>query len=70
MAVQDKITFADNCVSTAEVMSLLNYRSRQSFWQAVHTQGIPFIRINCRRAVFPRAELMAWLKARTVGGGS
>lgn len=54
-------------IDTREAMRRLSYRSRQSFWVAVHSQGIPHIRINARRIIFPRDAFTAWLESRTVG---
>jgi predicted DNA-binding transcriptional regulator AlpA len=57
-------------LGTAEVMRRLNYRSRQSFWSAVHQGGIPHIRINARHIVFPESALNAWLESRMIGRAS
>jgi predicted DNA-binding transcriptional regulator AlpA len=56
-----------NCLRAREVMALLGYRDRSSFWAAVKTSGIPFIRLSPRRTLFERAALRAFLDSRRVG---
>lgn len=49
-------------------MALLGYKDSASFYQTVRTEGIPAIRVNSRRFLFPRAELNAWLESRYSNG--
>ncbi len=67
MATPNNPTNEPRSLSTAEAMRRLNYRSRQSFWIAVHSQSIPHCRINSRRIIFPEAALIAWIASRTAG---
>lgn len=48
-------------LSSNEVMALLGYRDRGSFWETVYARGIPHVRFNPRVIRFPQAELGAWL---------
>jgi len=58
-----------NCLlSSAVVMEMLGYRNRASFWQFVHSSGLPHIRLNARHIRFDSRALNAWLERRTVGG--
>lgn len=50
-----------------ELFTLLGYRSRAEGWRAVKRAGVPFIRVNARKALFDEREVAAWLAARTVG---
>lgn len=50
-----------------EVMRLLGYSDRASFWTAVHAASVPFYRISPRRVLFERGSLKAWLEDRAVG---
>lgn len=52
--------------TTAEMMALLNCapKSASKFWNTVHTQRVPFTRINARKVVFHRAAVDAWLAKR------
>jgi predicted DNA-binding transcriptional regulator AlpA len=54
-------------LKSREVMHLLGYSDRASFWTAVHAASIPYVRISARRILFERGSLNAWLDARTVG---
>lgn len=49
-------------------MRRLCYRSRGAFWQAVHSQAIPHIRVTGRKVIFPEPAFSRWLESRTVGG--
>ena len=55
----------DRFLSSNEVMSLLGYKDRSSFWNLVCSQGIPHIRLNARVIKFPTAALQAWLEKRS-----
>jgi len=50
-----------------QVMAMLGYSDRSSFWQAVRRSGIPYVRVNARRCIFDHAQLMAWIQRRSVG---
>ena len=54
-------------LTAPEVMKITRHSSRSSFWQMVHSQGLPHIRINSRVIVFDSAAVDAWLESRTVG---
>jgi hypothetical protein len=56
---------------SAELQTLLGYKTRGGFWQAVHKNNLPFIRVSPRRALFERREIERWLKSRRIrnGGG-
>ena len=55
----------DRFLSSKEVMGLLGYKDRSSFWNLVYSQGIPHIRLNARVIKFPTAALQAWLEKRS-----
>lgn len=59
--------FADQFMSGTEVMALLGYRDRGSFWFFVRSRGVPHIVLNQRKIVFDRRALNAWLARRAVG---
>ncbi len=50
------------------VMRALNYKNRQAFMNALPSLGIPYIRVNSRKILIPRAGYNDWLARRTVGG--
>lgn len=50
-----------------EAARLLRYNDRKAFYDAVHRDGIPYLRQNARRYLFPAAPLHAWLSRRAVG---
>lgn len=50
-----------------EVMALLGYTDRASFWLAVKASGLPFIRLSPRRTVFEESAVREFLDRRTVG---
>ncbi len=54
-------------LSAADVMKILGYESRATFWQAVRANAIPHVRLGVRRCVFEESALRAWLASRTVG---
>lgn len=47
----------------------MGYTNRAAFIRAVRRDGIPHIKQNARRFVFPREAFEKWLASRTVGGG-
>lgn len=54
---------------TPEAAKLMGYTNRAAFIRAVRRDGIPHIKQNARRFVFPREAFEKWLASRTVGGG-
>jgi len=50
-----------------EARELLRYGDRKAFLDSVHRDGIPHIRVNQRKLLFPAAAFHAWLGRRTVG---
>lgn len=65
-----RLSLAPAAASTDEVpvetlMAELGYKSRSSFFTAVHSKGIPHLRVNKRKVVFYRNEVEAWKRART-----
>jgi|APCry1669189844_1035258.scaffolds.fasta_scaffold34262_2 predicted DNA-binding transcriptional regulator AlpA len=61
---RDKILDAD------AVMMRLNYRDRSAFWDSVHRNHIPHIRISCRKILFEESTLNDWIDSRRVGAAS
>ena len=55
-------------LKTEAVMRLFGYSDRAAFLVAVHSAGIPYVRINARRFLFEESAINAWLESRTVGG--
>jgi len=54
-------------MTSSDVMKLLNYQSKSTFWSAVHKFGIPYIRINSKHCMFEQSVLQDWLKSKAVG---
>jgi hypothetical protein len=54
--------------TTKEAARLLCYKDTKSLLDATHRDGIPHIKQNARRILFPSAALHAWISRRTVGG--
>jgi len=52
-------------ITPPEVMSLLHYTNRASFWEAAKKEGIPFFKINKRRILFCRRAVENWLQSRS-----
>lgn len=51
-------------ITPSEVMSLLHYTNRASFWEAAKKEGIPFFKITKRRILFCRRGIEKWLQSR------
>lgn len=51
----------------AEVMKLLGYQNRSSFWQFVKRNGIPYVSLGLRTKRFEAAVLRAHIDAKVVG---
>lgn len=54
-------------LTTRQAMRLFDYASNKGFLDFVKQQGVPCLRLNQRRILFPRAALTAWIRRRTVG---
>ena len=52
-------------ITPSEVMSLLHYTNRASFWEAAKKEGIPFFKITKRRILFCRRAVENWLKSKS-----
>jgi len=57
-------------MKSEEAQRLLCYTDKKSFWDFVHAQGVPCVRLNARRILFDRAAVEAWLGRRTIGKGA
>ena len=55
----------EHLLSSTVVMRRLGYRSRSAFWQFVHSNGVPCVRLGLRRIVFDRRQLEDWLERRS-----
>ena len=51
-------------MTPSEVMILLRYTNRASFWEAAKKEGIPFFKITKRRILFCRRGIEKWLRSR------
>ena len=51
----------------AEVMKLLGYRNRSSFWQFVKRTGIPYVSLGLRTKRFETGALRSYIDAKAVG---
>ena len=51
-------------ITPPEVMSLLHYTNRASFWEAAKKEGIPFFKITKRRILFCPRGIEKWLRSR------
>ena len=49
------------------VKPITGHKDDSAFWQFVHRNGVPFVRLGARRIVFEESSLRAWLNSRTVG---
>jgi hypothetical protein len=47
-------------------MQRLGYANRGSFWQFVHLNGVPHIRLNSRTCKFDEAALERWIEQHSV----
>lgn len=55
-------------LTTHEAMALTRHTNPVSFRTFVRrTPDFPRVRVNCRRYLYPRAGVLAWLKRRSVG---
>jgi predicted DNA-binding transcriptional regulator AlpA len=52
-------------ITPSEVMSLLHYTNRASFWEAAKKEGIPFFKITKRRILFCRRAVENWLQSKS-----
>ena len=51
-------------MTSSEVMILLHYTNRASFWEAAKKEGIPSFKITKRRILFCRRGIEKWLQSR------
>lgn len=65
--INERFERTEEMLTAKEVMPLLRYKSRPSFWAAVHAQGVPHVRVSCRRVLFPKVALDAWMQSRSTG---
>lgn len=58
-----------NCETASGLESYLGIREspRDTFWQFVHSSGVPHIRLNRRRIMFSELAVYDWLAKRSVG---
>lgn len=54
-------------LTSREVMALLRYSRPTTFFENVRRLGIPHVRINPRKILFPDAALKRWIELRSVG---
>jgi predicted DNA-binding transcriptional regulator AlpA len=50
-----------------EMMRILGYADRASFWVAIKASGLPHVKVSQRRALFEESVVREWLNSRTVG---
>lgn len=53
--------------TSTEVMQRYRFSSRGKFWEFVHKQAVPHMRISAHTILFPRAALEQWEAKRSVG---
>jgi excisionase family DNA binding protein len=58
---------APHYYTVKEAAALLRYDDTKAFLDAVHRDGIPHLRANARKLLFPATAFHAWLDRRTVG---
>jgi hypothetical protein len=51
----------------SDLMPILGYKDRGSFWAAVRAAGMPYIRFNQRRIYFEESTVLAWFETKSVG---
>jgi len=51
--------------TSTEVMTMLGYKCRTSFWIAVRTARIPYTRVSSRRIIFNADAVKAWMTSKT-----
>jgi len=56
-------------LSAAQVMQLMHYTNRSSFWEMVKSQGLPYYRVTKRRYLFCEKTVRNWLETRNPTGG-
>lgn len=53
-----------------EAQRLLRYENTAAFYDFVRRAGVPFIKVNSRRCLFPAADLRTWLSVRSSIAGT
>lgn len=51
-------------LKSSEVMELLGYKDRTTFFAAVREAGCPMLKVNGRKFLFDELEVKAWLARR------
>jgi len=54
-------------LDASRVMLLLGYNDRSAFWDSVHRNHIPHIRVSRRKIIFEALALNDWIDTRRVG---
>ena len=67
MAHNSPAGLAPQYYTSEEARSITRHNDRKAFLDAVHRDGIPHVRLNQRRLLFPVAAFHAWLDRRTIG---
>jgi hypothetical protein len=50
-----------------EAQQLFRYANAAAFYEFVRRSGVPFVKLNGRRCLFPVAAVQAWISSHTVG---
>jgi len=53
-------------MTAKEVAAMLSLQQR-AFWDVVHRQGMPFIRLNARVIRFRIGDVNSWIESRVCG---
>ena len=56
-------------LKTAEMMVLTDHTDRSAFWQFIHRNGVPFVRLGKRTYRFEPQAIDAFIRSRRVGKG-
>jgi len=54
-------------LTAQQVMPITHHTDPSAFWQFVHRNGVPFVRLGPRKILFEESALRAWLDSRSVG---
>lgn len=57
----------NDLLKSKEVKARLGYKDNGAFWDLVHRQSIPCIRLNSKNIIFRRGAVDDWLRQRSVG---
>jgi hypothetical protein len=50
-----------------EAQQLFRYANKAAFYDFARRSGLPFVKLNGRRCLFPVSAVNAWIVSRTVG---